>query len=256
MMPPVIIDISGLVQQFSFSENEAKGFSKMILDRTAARYMYLWENQVNNGLKSTRGFYKAGMSFKYIDDKTIQFELEGKGISKLGLMLEQGASAFDIKEGLLNSPKAKTGKDGNRYITVPFRIATSSAIAESAVFAGIMPKLIYQIAKQKGSVSGSDLPEEYKVKGVRAELSGTNLPVFKTDEYVHKNPIYEGVTKNSGGGYGTMRRVSDNSEKNSWIHKGFTKRGFMEKALGELSTELPNILASVRKEYLDVKFGG
>lgn len=255
MMPPVIIDISSLIQQFSFSENEVKGFTKMILDRAASRYMYLWENQVNNGLKSTRGFYKAGMSFKYLDDNTVQFELEGKGISRLGLMLEQGASAFDIKEGLLNSPKAKTGKDGGRYITVPFRMATSSAIAESSVFAGIMPKLIYKIAKENGSVSGSDLPEEYKMKGVRAEISSTSLPVFKTEKYEHKNAIYEGVKKTESG-YSSFRRVSENSEPNSWIHKGFTKRGFMVKALGELSGELPNILASARKEYLDVKLGG
>lgn len=252
-MIPLIIDISQFANQMSFSQEEVKSFSKMILDRAAARYMYLWEKAVDTNLKSTRGFYKSGMKFSYIDDSNVMFELEGKGVAKLGLMIERGVSAFDIKEGMMNSPKAKQSASGGWYITVPFRMATSNAIAESVVFAGIMPKMIQKIAKQSGKTTADNMPDEFKVKGVREEVSG-GLPQAKMEKYTHKNPIFEGVMKTKGG-YVSMRRISNNSDENSWIHKGFEKRGFMQASLESLASEIPNILRESRNEFLDIKFG-
>jgi len=252
-MVPIMIDISPLVNKLRFSEEEVKGLSKAILDRISSRYMYLWEKNVDDNLKSTRAFYKAGMKWYYEDDFNVVFELEGKGVSKLGLMLERGVDAYDLKEGFKKSSNAKNQGQPNWYLTVQFRMATSDAIAESSVFAGVMPKLIYNLAKKEGSVTKSNIPDEFNKLNVRQEIKGSSMVDNKTAAYTHKNPIHEGITKTSGG-YVSFRRVSGNSDQNSWIHKGFQKRGFMGASLEQLSGEIAGIVDLAEKEFLNLKF--
>ena len=258
-MVPIQIDISGLVAQFQFSKEETRGFSRFLLDRLGREYMEIWENKVNDGLGSTRAAYKSGMKFSFLDDFNIEFELDGKGQSKLGLMIERGADAFDIKEGFRNSPKAKNPGQPDWYLTVPFRLATPEALAESSAFSGRMPKSIHQIAKQKGQVTNSDLPKEFQTLGVRPELNVSQniLSAEKQAEYTHKSPIYEGIQRSMmerHSHYTSFRRVSGKSEPNSWIHKGFEERDFMGKSLQDLSNNLNDIIDLAREQFIDSKF--
>ena len=254
-MIPIMIDISPLVSSLNFSEEDVKGLSRTILNRLSARYMMLWERNVDSELGSTRAFYKAGMKWYYENDYTVVFELEGKGMAKLGLMIERGASAFDIKEGFKTSPKAKNPGQPNWYLTVPFRHATSTAIAESTVFSAIMPKLVEKMVKKEGKITKNNIPKEFDFLGKREEITGSDLAVDVSEKYTHKNPIHEGLMKSDTGGYVTMRRVSGNSAKNSWIHKGFQKKGFMALSMEQMSSEIPTITANARDEFLDIKFG-
>jgi len=48
--------------------------------------------------------------------------------------------------------------------------------------------------------------------------------------------------------YMTFRRVSDKSDENSWIHKGFEAHNFMEKALEE--SQVDKVFAECRDEFL------
>lgn len=259
-MLPVIIDISGLVAQFSFSQDEVKSLSRLVLKKISDRYMQLWEEKAKKELHQTRSVYMSGMRQRFLSDSVVEFEMEGKGASKLGLMIETGANAFDIKEGFRKSKKAKNPGTPEWYLTIPFRIATADAIAESTIFSGKMTEQIQNLVKEKGTLSASDLPAEYQTKGIRPEISQTKvtLPKEKLSEYEHKNPIFEGLqkgTKQYHGQYNTFRRVSENSALNSWIHKGFSKKDFMGKTLSEMEKEFPELINSARKEFLDAKFG-
>lgn len=258
-MIPMNIDISGLLSQFSFSEKEVKDFSRLVLDMAANRYEKIWNDKIKNELNSTRSTYQESMKIIRPDDYSVIFELEGKGVGKLALMIEDGASAFDLKEGFKKSSKAKNPGQPNWYLTVPFRIATPEAIAESMAFSGRMTDPIYKIAKEKGKVSFNDLPQENRELGVRAKINvpETVMPKYKQEAYTHKSPIFEGITKGTKqyhGQYGTFRRVSDNSDKNSWIHKGFEKKDLMGRSLTELGGEIQEILNTARREFLDIKF--
>jgi len=255
-MDGIYIDINPVIQELQLSDEEINSLGRMLLDRVADVYMQKWEQLVDKNLHSTRQDYKAGMDFRYTSDLSASFVLEGKERSRLGLMIEEGASPFDIKKGMENSSKKTVKKDGGWDITVPFRHSTPEAIGEAAIFSSKLPERVYSVAKEnKGAaVQKEQLPSENQKLEIRPEI--------KTDEgiipsYEHKSPIYQGLvktTKKNHETYHTFRRISNNSDKNSWIHKGFTPHKFMEKALQEIENEIPEIIGTVKEEFFELKF--
>ena len=140
-------------------------------------------------------------------------------------------------------------------MTVPFRFANPEALAESSIFANVMPGKVYEIAKKtladrSQSLKVSQLPDEFRIKGIRPEAFNKNTnQVFKA--YEHKTSIYEGM-KNTGGErhsqYMTFRRVSDLSDPMAWIHTGIEPRHLMEKTLEQFPID--TIIARVKEDFL------
>src|SRR5690606_23636498 len=60
-------------------------------------------------------------------------------------IIEDGIKAYDMKPGLLNSPKAKTNADGKKWITVPYRHGTPGTKGLAS-----MPPNVYQMANKLG----------------------------------------------------------------------------------------------------------
>lgn len=243
MFPPITIDISEVASEFYMNDGEVKDLSRYILSKVADEYMRNWENLIDQNLKSTRNEYKRGIFSEQVDDYNILIGLTPRQ-SSLSMMLEDGASAFDIKQGFSNSDKRKEGKNG-WYLTVPFKWATSEAIGES--FSNKMPKPIEQLVKiSKEPLKLSDLPGNYRVMG-------TN----KTSGYNHKFNIFEGLKRTeigSGetekrGGYMSFRRVSEKSDKGSWQHPGFQALDLMGKAMEDL--DIGKVVDMSVQEFLD-----
>ena len=227
MIAPVLIDLSGTINEFFLDTEETKSLSRYVLDNIGQEYERVWEKEIDNNLHQTRSEYRRGIFVEYPDDYSLIFGMTPRR-SKLGMMLEEGASSFDIKKGFENSPKKHYKANGGWYLTVPFRHATSEAVAESAIFSSIMPQDVYRVAKTSPKpLSLNQLPSGYRQ---------TNL---SKAGYQHKAAIYEGLQrrdiskseKENRGGYFTFRRVSDKSEENSWQHSGFAALNLMEKAL-------------------------
>lgn len=254
MLPAISIDISDVVSGMYMSENEVKSFSRFILDRIADSYKEKWTNEVVKNLHSTRATYMRAMSIEYVDDYTVSFVLDGKGENRLALMLEWGISPFDQKSGFRNSPKAHNSGQEDWYLTVPFRIATPEAIAESSVFADKMTREVYNIVRQEGVMTQANLPDEFKQKGIRKEIKRSD---FIVKEYEHKSAKLEGLKKfdksQHHGEYGTFRRVSENSDPESWWHKGFEENDFMGKALNGLSNEIDNVVGWAKEDWFENK---
>lgn len=250
MIAPVLIDLSGTIDEFLLSEQETKDLSMYVTTKISDEYYRVWTANVeNSSLKQTRSEYLEAMYFQQVDDNTVMFGMSPRK-SKLGMMLEEGASAFDIKSGFEKSSKRHFKAGGGWYLTVPFRHATSEAVAESAIYSSIMPKAIEQLAKvSTTALSNADLPEGYKDR--RISRAG----------YKHKAAIYEGLkrqdissTKNEKrGGYTTFRRVSDQSDKDSWQHPGFQPLKLMEKSLSDINFKY--LVDEAVDEFLNVKFG-
>ena len=249
MIAPVFIDMSGVVEEFMLTEQEVKDLSRFVLSNVSDEYMRHWENNIDQSLHSTRSEYKQAIFTEQPDDFSMVFGMTPRQ-SKLAMMLEEGKSAFDIKEGFRQSSKKKQKKDGGWYLTIPFRHATSEAIAESMTFSGRMPREIEKLVKiSEKPLKLTDLPEGYRDK--RVSRAG----------YQHKAAVYEGLhrrdisatEKENRGGYFTFRRVSDKSEENSWQHPGFEPLMLMEKSLDD--TRIDQVVDRSVDKFLQVKFG-
>lgn len=247
MFPPISIDLADTIQEMSFSKDEGDALSRYVLASLVDNYVREWEKQIDTGLHQTRGEYKKAIFQDQPDDFTIVLGMSPR-LSKLGLMLEDGASTFDIKAGMAKSDKKKLGKNGNWYMTVPFKFATSDAVAESMSFANRMPKPIENLVKvmePRETLGSGDIPAPYDALGQNA-----------TSGYNHKFSIYEGLqrqqigsgSKENRGGYITFRRISENSDKDSWQHPGFEALHLMDSALE--SIDIGNIVDYAIDEFL------
>lgn len=247
MLAPILIDMSGVIDEFLLSEDETKSLSRFVLANISDEYMRYWERNIDTNLRSTRSEYKQGIFTEQPDDFSIIFGMTPRQ-SKLGMMLEEGASAYDIKEGMASSQKKKPKKGGGWYITVPFRHATSEALAESMTFSGRMPREVEAAVKVSDKpLNLADLPPNYQQR--KTSWVG----------YKHKAAIYEGLhrrdisatQKEKRGGYYTFRRISDKSEENSWMHPGFEPLKLMEKSLSDLP--LDTIVDRAVDKFLSAK---
>ena len=249
MLSPVFIDFGGVIDEFLLTEQEVKDLSRFVLSNIKDEYKRHWEENVETHLHSTRSEYMKAMFDYQPDDYSIVFGMTPRE-SKLAMMLEEGATPYDIKEGFRQSDKKKRKKDGGWYLTVPFRHATSTAIAESMTFKGKMTSEIEKLVKTtERPLKLTDLPEGYRDK--RVSRVG----------YKHKSAIFEGLhrrnipstDKEKRGGYFTFRRVSDKSEENSWQHPGFEPLKLMEKSLNDL--QIDQVVDRSIDKFLQVKFG-
>ena len=244
-MVPIIIDISGLVAAYSLTDEQADQFMDNVMGDLAVEFSEYWKNAAKD-LASTRKQYQRAVYVEKLNSKDYIVGLAGQ----LPNMLESGSPPFDIKEGLKKSPKYT--KDGKMYINVPFRFATSGALGESSIFSGKLPSKIEKAARvlpDKKALSKKGLPKELRNLGVRDRVI-TKSRVF--EEYRHKNSIYEGLSRRADsanrGQYMTFRRVSENSDPDSWIHPGFEAKRFAERAFDNMNFE--NTLDAITDKYM------
>lgn len=263
MILPIVIDTSSLTEQYeSITPEQINTMLDNIAKSLAMRFIGSLEEAAQLELNQTRRRYINNIQF--IDSG----RLEGTVLldyskDKLVQMIEEGASAFDMKQGFLSSPKVKVGKKGGRYLTIPYRWANPNAIADADVFSNILPKPVYNVLKKKdltipisgggsrsAGLSLKEIPEQFRVvkKRVQIEDNRGNL-LFK--EYQHKSPLSQGLIKSNDpttgqNRYFSFRRVSDNSEEEAWIHPGIQKYNLMQKTLNAFNTasELGSLLDS------------
>lgn len=248
------IDISDTVSEFSLQKQEVDSLSNYLLDRITDEYVAKWENIINTNLNSTRDEYRRGIYTDRPDDYTSIIGLTARD-SKLALMIETGATTFDMKEGFMKSSKKTMKADGGWYLTIPFRHATSESIMDLQV-PGTNTSVI-DFMKTGETLGANDLPAPYdEIKTHEIKLNTGSLLTYK-----HKAPIYEGMhrrdisstDKEKRGGYFTFRRVSDNSDLDAFMHPGFEPHNFMDKAMEE--TQFADVIDNAVQDWLDLKLG-
>ncbi len=124
--------------------------------------------------------------------------------------VEDGIKRFDMIPGLINGPRSKISKEGNRYNIIFMRkgIPGTQHIPN-------MPEAIYKKIK-KVAITQKSKREDSKYKAVLTGLRGSKKKRTKG-----KASIYEGLTKIGSKGqskYGTFRVVTKNST--GWIYPG------------------------------------
>lgn len=272
MIIPLWIDTEGIVEQFtSITSEQIDTMLDNLAKGLAAGYARQLEEEAQKALHSTRQRYISNI--KLVDSG----KLEGTVLldyskDPLIRMIEEGADAFDEKEGFFKSEKVKLTKDNRRYLTIPFRWATPGAIAESSVFSGVLPSGVYNVVRKKTTdipmegggmrskgLTIDEIPGKFQTPSIRSATQNSNetlqmygVGAFK--EYQHRSSLYAGLVKmqdsvTNQNRYMTFRRVSEpgvndknepvGSDPNSWIHPGMPSqdRNLIEVALANFNTE-------------------
>lgn len=190
--------------------------------------------------------------------------------------IEQGLSAFDMKQGMLRSAKVKYDEKGRPYIDIPFRHMTPGT---TGAFGKPMPRAIYQEARKLDPTSamsihpmgggpkrtvtikwGGRITRDFAeniappITQSRAGMN-VNVPLASgktgtkqlTSNYTHATSLYSGMFRNTGTGRGgstyfTIRRISLNSADSSWIHPGFRARRFSDQVRQKIQSDAPAIM--------------
>lgn len=249
-LDPISIDITQIVNEFNLNQEQADSLANILLSQITDRIFYNWQNEAGKTLRSTRSEYLRNLNIINISKYKRAITLSGKFPN----MLESGASTFDMKQGLLRSAKAKRGKNGKLYITVPFRHGTPGSIGESFAMR-TMPLDVYQVVRKlQGTRTGlnnpvlqkiskldiNEIPAQYRIPKVRSAFSDIKTTTTYP-QYTHKSSIYDGMTRQektyenaTQSQYVTFRRVSLNSDPMSWIHHGIAAGNFAQKGLNKV----------------------
>lgn len=228
-----------------------KNIAQQALLLTAQAARQEWVRIARQRLRSTARGYISSIGPVEINRNMATIRLRSNTPEgKLANALEDGASPYDLKKGLLRSSKVKRTKDGKPYIHVPFQLKTPGGGARGSE-PSVMPRSIYRMASQMGIGQPMKLPKKYEDYGIKTRLSAD---IEKWGHYTWKASPYQGIVKTpSGGGggkstYHTFRTVSKNSDPSSWIHPGFRKLGAIEQASQKVEQIFAEVMGTLSKK--------
>lgn len=206
------------------------GLVEIVTDNTEKTWKGLAKDAGGWGVKyakAIRSEYASGTGRVYIDSA-----MKDKGSNKPNLMfakmMEEGVKTWSIKDALMKSDKAKIGKDGIKYIIVPFPVATprkSGSGHKSSVFGG-------------REMSG-DIHKLVKA-GLRApEGSSVTVTTSRKTSEVSIEGLTRYNTRTRHSQYGMFRRVSEKSK--GWQYPSVAPtpiypkvKQYVDKRIGEI----------------------
>ena len=168
-----------------------------------------------------------------------------------GSLIERGIKAYDQKAALLRSSRAKVGKGGSRYITVPFRHGTPGTVTMAS-----MPKHVYDQAKTLGYSRKNNFltalvtGRRYSWGGRLQETSEgqrSHISPHPGKGYTWKTGLFSGMVKmgkTNHSQYMTFRRVSTNSDPASWQFPGVKPRPIREAVVENTREEILQLIRS------------
>lgn len=264
MPAPIEIDLSGLSGQFGLSAQVIEQLTEICVKAVTATVYKKWEALAKQELHSTLPAYLQNLNV--IDKGRFAKQIVLTGT--LPEMIENGASAYDLKEGFSKSKYVRytvpvynaKGKivspGGDWYLTIPFRMGTPGIVGQAG-FAGEMPQEIYDLMVHRDSnipLSASEIPSPYDVPQSREAIYENDKLSYGS--YQHKSSIYEGLMKKTAAygkttqnTYVNFRRAGANSDPLSWIHKGFTARHLSDKAVED--TDVETLIENEVAQFLD-----
>lgn len=171
-------------------------------------------------------------------------------------MGRKARSGQEVRAAMLKSPKAKTAKDGSRYITIAFRHGIPGSVTMKP-----MPKEIYEEAKKlkftgmariggvlKSTRSGGSLHDTMQT-GRRTKITTAERPFAP---YTWKSGQYEGMKRMGQKGhtsYITFRRISSKTPADSqaWAQPEIKPRPIAQATARQAT---PMVLKLVRDSLL------
>lgn len=166
-------------------------------------------------------------------------------VGKLPNMLEKGFTAFDIKVGLLGSSKVKTGKNGSRYIDVPFRWGKPGTTTMQAMSKSTSSAIDAQLRAAATSTAGvaGRVRTKARTPGAMHLVGGGQGRIRNRagvqDQMTRITAPYQKTVQSQ---YRTFRRVSLASRAKSWIHPGHIGINAFAAAKQDIQRDIPRIV--------------
>ncbi len=247
------IDVSKVVGTIT-SRMPTRGDIKKIKDALGVAARNEWIAVAGEELKSTSRDYIGGIQQPEITNSGVMVQLLGV----LPNMVEQGWAPHDLRATVLRSPKAKTSKEGHKYMAVPFRHGTPGTTGRNV--GREMPKAIHKVARHLAphmtvgvvTMKGKRLQPSSRMGKAAKEV------LTKKERSWHSASIYLGMirkaemrTRETGKkkgehfaqttGYSTFRTISENVRKaeQHWMHPGIRARRIATK-VGKHIREIAN----------------
>lgn len=108
------LDLSELLPLKDLKQKVDATMKSAVRDLTVATHAHIIE-KASSKLHSRRQMYIDSLSFKQVGQDTWVINLDAKA-----RWIEDGMEPHNMLDALLKSPKAKTAKDGSKYLVVPF----------------------------------------------------------------------------------------------------------------------------------------
>jgi hypothetical protein len=183
--------------------------------------------------------------------------------------IEKGTPAHDMKEGLLNGPRARRSKKGTRYTIIAFRHNTPGQTATGPA----MPMEIYKKAQKlafstvtgrrtEKNAHGQDVQRPtyaWGGRGKRTTIGWRSRIAPAGREYTHETSIYSGMVKMGKKGhasYLTFRVVSENSPANSWWSKGTDPKPVSEAVAAQIGPQAETLIRAAFEQDIEALING
>jgi hypothetical protein len=224
-MDSIFVSFTG-ADVFKKSRSEYEEFLEENVLHIVNRFEGLVKNKAVSELGSTKSEYLSAINHRRngVGDYTVFLDKN----NVIANIIEKGQSPYDMKVGLLNSPKAKTSKSGEKYIDVPIKSKFNSSIIAKRFDVGDF--------MHKGNLPIRNV----KSRALRKKIVRKGQTI--AEAYRHKESVLvRGTVKTKQGQQGTalvFRRVSVNSDPLAFFSKGTRKRNFFKKAIRQLKQEI------------------
>lgn len=213
-----------------------------------------WGRIAQARLNTSRDSYVNGLrqaeSFKQIDLGSGGVMFEVSLVGEFPNNLEFGMGSFDMKAvrpGWLGGSKAKTGKDGKKYVVIPMRksVSNSPRFADTGKAAAVGLK-----AQLRTAVKAYGLDRMIK-SGTGQVVEGVTgrIPNNATDVHPYLKGLTrtQTATKGSLGMRGsstltTFRIMSEKSNPSSWIHPGLKPANILPEVESWVDGQLDNVI--------------
>lgn len=242
----------------SLSVGMAEAFHAAVAG-TAVGAVAEWERRASHRLRSARQIYINGLRQAESYHVEVVGGLTTYTITLVGEMpnnFEFGMPSFDMKAvrpGWLGGTRAKTAKDGHKYITIPFRHSLTS---------GAIMTYTGQARREHVAQALADAVRKYGLRDMVRDTGGrvvpgpvARVPNAATDVHRFLTGLTRvqqptaGVTptglQRGSAQFMTWRTMSENSRPEAWIHPGLTAVNLLPEVEAWVDHELDHIIEHI-----------
>lgn len=205
-----------------------------------------FETKSKQKLNSTQSVFMNALRMETVENVMI-IELDPN--EWLANAVEKGASPFDMREGLLKSPKAKFSRKGFRYMLIPINGNPKATPPPSEKGQEIQAKILEVLSRNKFGkpktwlMMGGQLRETQKALTDDPDMKGF------VRSRMHKSPeAYFSKKSKPKWEYVLFRAISDNPESKSfdgWKHPGIQPANIFPEVQSWMDGNLDRILNDI-----------
>ncbi len=246
---------NGFNDLYEFLENYLEALETGTSKAIAATPMLIrqeFASQARRSLSTSFSEYMAALDIR-LTDGVLVVDLDGSWLAEA---VEDGLSAFDMKETLLKSPKAKISKKGNKYMHVPLPVSktkpnasTDKAIALQEKIKEALNDPVFFNSKVSMTPEGAYRKME-QLSTTEPELKG----LYKVQGFKSKDALNEGQASYTQ--YMMFRTISNNPfAKSKWEHPGIESRKLFPKVNHWANTMLQDVMVDIINDHMTTYLG-